>query len=442
MIFLLLLQSAIVTGLDNGLSLTPPMGWLSWERFRCNTDCDHDPEFCIGENLFKQMADMLVTGGYKDLGYDTVIIDDCWLDHKRSPEGKLQPDPKRFPSGIPALADYIHKLGLKFGIYEDYGNLTCGGYPGILGHLEDDANTFAEWGVDYVKLDGCYSEPSSMDAGYPEFGMHLNKTKRPMVYSCSWPAYQIGQNPNYKSIAEHCNLWRNFDDIYDSWDSVLGIINFYGEDKDGFGQFAGPGHWNDPDMLIIGNYGLSLDQAWAQMGMWAMFASPLIMSADLRTIRPEFKEILLNRNLIKLNQDPLGVQAKRIIPSQNIDVYSRPVMPVLGSRTSVAVAFLNKWTAGTPLKVSLKLTSANGLDNPGGYRATDVIKGKDLGLFKPGDTFTASVNPTGILVIKFTILSGSKHQPRHAATDTNTVAQAEDGFEVSYPGLSGWKGEL
>ena len=125
-----------------------------------------------------------------------------------------------------------------------------------------------------------------MDAGYPEFGMYLNKTKRPMVYSCSWPAYQTSwgrvlmfnnfhrsvAGPNYKSIAEHCNLWRNFDDIYDSWDSVLGIINYYGEDKDGFGQFAGPGHWNDPDMLIIGNYGLSLDQAWAQMGMWAMFA--------------------------------------------------------------------------------------------------------------------------------------------------------------------------
>ena len=110
----------------------------------------------------------------------------------RSPEGKLQPDPKRFPSGIPALADYIHKLGLKFGIYEDYGNLTCGGYPGILGHMETDAQTFAEWGVDYVKLDGCYSEPSTMDAGYPQFGLYLNQTKRPMVYSCSWPAYQIG----------------------------------------------------------------------------------------------------------------------------------------------------------------------------------------------------------------------------------------------------------
>jgi len=410
MLFLLLLQSVFVTGLDNGLALTPPMGWLSWERFRCNTDCDNDPEFCIGENLFRQMADMLVTGGYKEVGYDTVIIDDCWLDTKRSPEGKLQPDPKRFPSGIPALADYIHKLGLKFGIYEDYGNLTCGGYPGILGHLETDANTFAEWGVDYVKLDGCYSEPSTMDAGYPEFGAYLNKTKRPMVYSCSWPAYQIGNNPNYKSIAQHCNLWRNFDDIYDSWDSVLGIINYYGDDKDGFGKFAGPGHWNDPDMLIIGNYGLSLDQARAQMGMWCMLAAPLIMSADLRTIRPEFKEILLNRNLIKLNQDPLGVQAKRIVAGQNIDVYSRPVMPVFGDKNSVAVAFLNKWTAGTPLKVSFKLTEL-GLDHPGGYRASDVFTSKDLGSFKPRDIFNGIVNPTGILVVKFSILSNNKYVP-------------------------------
>jgi len=437
MLFLLLLQSVFVTGLDNGLALTPPMGWLSWERFRCNTDCDNDPEFCIGENLFRQMADMLVTGGYKEVGYDTVIIDDCWLDTKRSPEGKLQPDPKRFPSGIPALADYIHKLGLKFGIYEDYGNLTCGGYPGILGHLETDANTFAEWGVDYVKLDGCYSEPSTMDAGYPEFGAYLNKTKRPMVYSCSWPAYQIGNNPNYKSIAQHCNLWRNFDDIYDSWDSVLGIINYYGDDKDGFGKFAGPGHWNDPDMLIIGNYGLSLDQARAQMGMWCMLAAPLIMSADLRTIRPEFKEILLNRNLIKLNQDPLGVQAERIVKGQNIDVFSRPVMPVYTDKTSVAVAFLNKWTDGTPLKVSFKMTEL-GMDHPGGYRASEVFTGKDLGSFKPGDVFNGSVNPTGILVVKFSILPSNKYVSHNA----NDATHSEAKVDVFYPGLTGWKSEL
>lgn len=426
------------TGLDNGLALTPPMGWMSWERFRCNTDCEGDPEFCIGENLYKQMADMLVVGGYKDVGYNTVIIDDCWLDHKRSEEGKLQPDPKRFPGGIEGVSDYVHKLGLKFGLYEDYGNFTCGGYPGVLGHMELDAQTFANWGVDYVKLDGCYSEPSTMETGYPQFGAYLNKTGRPIVYSCSWPAYQIGQNPNYPSIVEHCNLWRNFDDISDSWDSVLTIIDYYGEDKDGFGPVAGPGHWNDPDMLIIGNYGLSLSQSWAQMGMWCMLAAPLILSADLRTMRPEFKEIVLHRELIKLNQDPLGVQAKRIIKQEHIHVFSRPVMPLYQKKTSVAVAFLSRWTEGTPLQVKFTLSSL-GLDHPAGYHAVNIITGQYIGSFKPTDSFTGSVDPTGILVIKFNVLptvKGLNHE------GNATRVKKEDDFKVIYPGLYGWRTEL
>lgn len=176
------------------------------------------------------MADMVVATGLNKVGYEYVIIDDCWLDHQRSPEGKLQPDPKRFPSGIKALADYVHGKGLKFGIYEDYGNFTCGGYPGILGHLKTDAETFAEWEVDYIKVDGCYADTNTMDKGYPAFGRYLNATGRPIVYSCSWPDYQLaeGKMPNYKLIAEHCNLWRNFDDIDDSWESVSSIIDYYG----------------------------------------------------------------------------------------------------------------------------------------------------------------------------------------------------------------------
>ncbi|KAB7507379.1 putative alpha-galactosidase B [Armadillidium nasatum] len=141
------------------------MGWLAWERFRCNTDCQNDPDNCISEELVKTMADILATEGYAQIGYDTVIMDDCWLSHERDADGKLQPDPDRFPSGIKALADYVHNLGLKFGIYEDYGNYTCAGYPGMLGNTEIDANTFAEWTVDYIKVDGCYDDPSNMDVG-------------------------------------------------------------------------------------------------------------------------------------------------------------------------------------------------------------------------------------------------------------------------------------
>jgi len=436
-VFVIFLASLCgVFGLENGLARTPPMGWLSWERFRCNTDCENDPEYCIGERLFREMSDMMAVGGYLEAGYDTIIIDDCWLDHKRSADGKLQADPKRFASGIPSLSDYIHKLGLKFGIYEDYGNFTCGGYPGILGHMETDAKTFAEWNVDYVKLDGCYSDPTTMETGYPDFGRYLNETKRPMVYSCSWPAYQIDQHPDYESIAEHCNLWRNFDDITDSWDSVLSIIDWYGDDKDGFSKFAGPGQWNDPDMLIIGNYGLSLDQSKAQMGMWCMFASPLIMSADLRSIRPEFKEIMLNRNVIKLNQDPMGIQAKRIIKGKEIDVYSRPVMPVYKGKTSVAVAFLNRWNEGTPLKVKFTLKDL-GLDHPGGYQAFEIFTGKKLGSYKPGDSFSGSVNPTGILLVRFNVMAKAS-----GYKEVTSSASIGEGIDITYPGLTGWKTEF
>jgi len=443
LLLLLVLSPLITFGLENGLARTPPMGWLSWERFRCNTDCAGDPENCIGERLFKSIADMMVLDGYLSVGYDTVIVDDCWLDHSRDSEGNLQPNHDNFPSGVQGLSDYLHKLGLKFGLYEDYGNFTCGGYPGVLQNMEKDAKQFAAWGVDYVKLDGCYSEPSTMETGYPEFGSYLNKTGRPMVYSCSWPAYQIGQHPNYPAIAEHCNLWRNFDDISDSWQSVLSIIDFYGEDTDTFSAHAGPGQWNDPDMLIIGNFGLSLDQARAQMGMWCMLAAPLIMSADLRTIRPEFRDIMVNSELIKLDQDPLGKQAKRILAQEHIHVYTRPVMPLYKEKTSVAVAWLSRWTEGTPLKVSCNLTSL-GLDHPAGYSATDLFTGRDLGVFKPEDTFTGSVNPTSILLVRFNILPGERATgaEENSVNEVKTEEKIErmaavegDWLTVTYPGL-------
>ena len=244
-LLIILLWGNGVLSLDNGLARTPPMGWMSWERFRCNTDCAADPDNCISEALFVSMAEALVKTGLNKVGYEYIIIDDCWLDHKRDHTGRLQPDATRFPSGIKALADRIHGMGLKFGMYEDYGNYTCGGYPGILGHLELDAQTFASWEIDYLKVDGCYANTNDMDDGYPAFGKYLNATGRPIVYSCSWPDYQLaeGKKPDYGKIAEHCNLWRNFDDIDDSWASVLTIIDYYGNSNtsDDFASFAGPG---------------------------------------------------------------------------------------------------------------------------------------------------------------------------------------------------------
>lgn len=381
-----------IWALDNGLARTPPMGWLTWERFRCNKDCVNDPDNCIGERLIKQMAKVMATEGYLEAGYQYIIIDDCWPARDRAADGQLVPEPSQFPNGIKSLADYVHGLGLKFGIYEDYGTHTCAGFPGSKYYMQMDAETFASWGVDYLKLDGCWSDPHEMDDAYPAMTMWLNRTGRPILFSCSWPAYQEGQfQPDYKSIAKHCNIWRNYGDIDDSWESVKSIIDFYGDDKTHFAEVAGPGNFNDPDMIIVGGYGLSYDQQRVQMGMWAIMASPLIISVDLRKIKPESKALLLHKEVIKINQDPLGIQGTRLVKSGNLQVWRKPISPV----GCYAFAYLNTGEDGEPKKVSATL-SYLGFNNGNKYNITDVFSGQSLGVFSIGDTFSAWVNPTGI----------------------------------------------
>jgi len=411
--------------LDNGLARTPPMGWLAWERFRCNIDCVNDPENCISEKLFMKMADLLVSEGYAAAGYKYLNLDDCWPAKTRDPLGRLQGDFERFPSGIKALGKYIHSKGLKFGIYEDYGTQTCGGYPGIKGSLELDANTFAEWEVDYVKLDGCFSALEDMDIGYPLFGHYLNKTGRPMVYSCSWPYYQqiAGMNPNYTAIVETCNLWRNFDDIDDSWASVETIIDYYAGNQTFMVPHAGPGHWNDPDMIIGGNFGLSYEQSKSQFALWAAWASPLLLSIDLRTIRKEYKAILQNRKIIAVNQDVLGIQGKRCYKRRGIEIWERPITPVVGSDFSYAMVFLNRRTDGTPVKITASL-SALGLDQQLGYLVEDLYSNKDYGILLPESKIKVNVNPTGCVILKFTLASSliahpSNHQDQYYQLPSN-----------------------
>jgi len=433
----LLLQ--VAQALNNGLARTPPMGWMSWERFRCNTDCDNDPDNCISEKLFMNMADEIVNKGLNKLGYEYVIIDDCWLDHQRSPEGKLVPNPRRFSSGIKKLADYVHSKGLKFGIYEDYGNYTCGGYPGILGHLEEDAKTFSDWGVDYIKVDGCYADPNSMDEGYPDFGRFLNATGRPIVYSCSWPAYQ--QTSNYKLIAEHCNLWRNFDDIQDSWDSVLTIIDHYGNPNTSgqFAPFGGPGHWNDPDMLIIGNYGLSYDQAKVQMAIWSVLAAPLIMSNDLRTIRPEFLEILTNSMAIRINQDPLGIQGRMVYNKNRVSIFQKPILPSSNGALSEAIAIMYRGTYGTPVKVTFspKMLGISG-KKVKNYQVIDVFDGTDLGIIGVNESMKILVNPTGVRFLSLKVNpQGSQIDGTFTETNKIPISEKERDVHVQSLGLTG-----
>ena len=250
------------------------MGWMSWEVFRCETDCSAHPDACINERLYKEMADALQTDGYVAAGYKTISIDDCWESGTpgvlRRPGEPLQMNASRFPSGPKALADYIHARGAKFGIYSDEGTQTCQGYYGSRGYEDLDARTFASWGVgvrcpdaayrfygvdalitqvDYLKLDGCNNDAQGFATGYPAMGRALQKSGRDIVYSCSWPAY-IGDDEGakpYDAMADAgCHLWRNWHDVQCEWSSVRTIMNHWGNNSVALEKAAGPGRWNDP----------------------------------------------------------------------------------------------------------------------------------------------------------------------------------------------------
>ncbi|UYV75358.1 hypothetical protein LAZ67_12003603 [Cordylochernes scorpioides] len=207
------------------------------------------------ERLFMKMADRLVQDGYKDAGYNRINIDDCWMAPSRSDRGILMADPLRFPRGIKFLADYMHARGLKLGIYADFGSRTCMGFPGTrLQDMERDVATFTSWGVDMIKMDGCHTHPNNIESGYLRMGQLLNKTGRPVVFSCSWPFYQTFRDiqPNLTKVAQTCNLWRSFIDVEISWKSIHGIMKFYGDNQQVLAKHAGPGQWNDPDMVSNG----------------------------------------------------------------------------------------------------------------------------------------------------------------------------------------------
>ncbi|XP_022098913.1 alpha-N-acetylgalactosaminidase-like [Acanthaster planci] len=387
-----------VHALDNGLGRTPPMGWMTWERFRCNTNCAADPDNCISEKLMMTMANHLVDDGYKDVGYQYVNVDDCWPAKERDGQGRLQADPDRFPSGIKALADYMHSKGLKLGIYEDYGTKTCAGYPGSLGHLETDAETFAEWGVDMLKMDGCNSNITTMKKGYPQMSTYLNATGRPILFSCSWPDYEraAGIKINYTLVAEYCNIWRNYVDIQDSWNYVLQIIDYYAENQDILSSVSKPGSFNDPDMLILGDYALSVYQAKAQFAMWAVMAAPLLMSNDLRTLDPRYRDILQNKQVIKVNQDPLGIMGKRVLKlAIGLEVWLRPLVD-----QSYAMVILSR-NDRQPVRFNTTLDTL-GLHRSEGYDLMELWDNTPLGRFKPFDFFTLNVDPSFAEIIRLT----------------------------------------
>jgi len=318
-----------------GLALTPPMGWNSWNKFACNVD----------ENMIRQQADAMVSTGMKDAGYTYLNIDDCWHGDRDS-LGFIHPDPKRFPSGMKALADYVHSKGLKIGIYSDAGSQTCGGRPGSRGFEFQDAQMYALWGIDYLKYDWCNTEGLRQEGAYKTIAAALQKAGRPIVLSlCEW-----GQSNPWKWASNVGHLWRSTGDITNQWEGIKSMGDWHAlsimkilEGQDSLRKYAGPGHWNDPDMLEVGN-GLPVNEDRAHFSMWAMIAAPLIAGNDLRNMSPATKEILTNKEVIAVNQDSLGIQAFKYFAKDSVETWLKPLKD-----GAWAVTFLNRKSTPQPI---------------------------------------------------------------------------------------------
>jgi alpha-galactosidase len=325
-VLLILLSSIGFSQKFKNLALTPPMGWNSWNCFGPN----------INEKLIKEIADAMVTTGMKDAGYIYVVIDDGWQ-IGRDENGNIIPDPKKFPSGIKALADYIHSKGLKFGIYSCAGRKTCQGLPGSRGYEYQDARTYAEWGVDYLKYDWCYHGKQNSEASYKLMRDALYAAGRPIVFSiCEW-----GTTKPWLWAQDIGHLWRTTGDILDCWDCVnewggMGWILIL-DKQVGLEKYAGPDHWNDPDMLQVGNGGMTANEYKAHFSMWCILAAPLMAGNDIRNMSDEIREILTNKEAIAVDQDPLGKQGVKITDIGDYEIWAKEL-----SGEELAVAFLNR----------------------------------------------------------------------------------------------------
>ncbi|XP_021275241.1 alpha-galactosidase-like [Herrania umbratica] len=306
--------------LDNGLGLTPQMGWNSWNHFHCH----------INETLIKETADAMVSTGLAAVGYTYINLDDCWGELNRDSQGNLVPKASTFPSGIKALADYVHSKGLKLGIYSDAGTQTCSKtMPGSLGHEEQDAKTFASWGVDYLKYDNCGNTGVSPKKRYPKMSKALLDSGRPIFFSlCEW-----GQEDPATWAPNIGNSWRTTGDIEDKWESMTSIA----DQNDNWASYAQPGAWNDPDMLEVGNGGMTTEEYRCHFSIWALAKAPLLIGCDVRSMDNVTFELLSNKEVIAVNQDKLGVQGKKVKKDGDLEVWAGPL-----TNRKVAVVLWNR----------------------------------------------------------------------------------------------------
>ena len=372
----------VVNKAPNGLALTPPMGWNSWNKFACN----------VNEQTVRDTADAMVSSGMRDAGYQYVVIDDCWHG-PRDANGFITADAQKFPSGIKTLAGYVHSRGLKFGIYSDAGRLTCGARPGSQGHEYQDALTYASWGVDYLKYDWCNTGDRNAQEAYAVMADALRQSGRPIVFSmCEW-----GTAKPWLWAKNTGNLWRTTGDIFDSFDkqddahkswahTVVEIVDL----NEPLWSHAGPGHWNDADMLEVGNRGMAPNEYRAHFSLWAMMASPLMAGNDVAHMDEATRSILLNKDVIAVDQDKLGVQGHRVWKDGDREIWLKTL-----ADGGVAVLLFNRGQQAATISATA---------NQIGWPAKERVRVRDLWAHRDvrlrRGALTATVEPHGVAMFR------------------------------------------
>jgi alpha-galactosidase len=362
-----LLANSPSEGESSNLARTPPMGWNSWNHFACK----------VSDAVVRAQADAMVSTGMKEAGYVYVNIDDCW-EGERDPKGFIHPNEK-FPD-MKALADYVHSKGLKLGIYSSPGPKTCAKYEGSFGHEEQDAQAYAEWGIDYLKYDWC-SAQGDEKAAYAKMRDALKKTGRPIVYSlCQYGRERVW---SWGAVVGG-NLWRTTGDIKDRYDSMA----YIGFGQNGLERYAGPGHWNDPDMLEVGNGGMHEDEYRTHMSLWCLLAAPLLAGNDLTNVSPATLSLLTNPEVIALDQDPAGIQGHRVAQEGPLEVWVKPLAD--GSK---AVGLFNRSNSDAPLTADFRDIGVRE-----SVSVRDLWVRRDLGNFE--NSFSAMVPRHGVVLIR------------------------------------------
>ena len=363
---------------QSDLAPTPPMGWNSWNKFQTG----------ISEKLIHDVVDAMIANGMRDAGYVNINLDDGWSMKERDENGNLVGDTKRFPSGMKALGDYLHDHGFKFGIYNCAGTQTCAGYPGTRDHEEQDAKTYASWGVDYLKYDWCHTEGLKAPEAYKKMSDALRATGRPIVFSiCEW-----GGSKPWTWADGVGQLWRTTGDIgpcYDckgqytsGWKTLL-------DKQVGLEKYAGPGHWNDPDMLEVGNGHLTLPESRAHFSLWCILAAPLIAGNDVRHMKDEIRAILIDRDVIAVDQDVLGKQGFRVSQEDGKEVWAKEL-----SGGDWAVCMLNSGPETAKLELDWKKLDFL----KGNYSVRDLWGKQDVG--DTASPYTAEIGSHDVALLR------------------------------------------